>query len=384
LDHPNIIKILGVSKDTVKTAYIQSEKGYFFILDVLHETLNDRLKKMKITSSTKWFKSTSMRRSTLKRSNTISTLTRPIDTNKQSALLERISPIVLGIANGLEYLHSHNIVLRDLKPHNVGFTKDGTVKLFDLGFAREVNTLQDKDMAGSFRYMAPEVGLQKGTTLKSDVYSFGVLLWELCTLQTPYKHIQSGEEFLKEVFVGDWRESTSDIPSKSLRQLIEECWQPNPERRPTMERVVKVLRVEFALNLVCKESSSCANNSKYNDLNKYSSYDDLTAAFDSCDNTLVASKIKKGSRGVGSLSSRRLGSILGLKRQNSNNVVSTKANATWTTSCRSPTKANATWKTFSRFSSSSKSELPNFEELVVAENTKSKSSKNTTAPLMVW
>jgi hypothetical protein len=144
-----------------------------------------------------------------------------------------------------------------------------------------------------------------------------------------------------------------------------------------MERVVKILRVEFALNMVCKESSA----SKSKTMDKYSSYDDLTAAFDSCDNSLVAPKMKKASSGVSSSLSRRLGTMLGLKRQNSNNGTSTKANSTWKTSCCSTAKANATWKTFLKSSLSSKSELPNFEELRVAENTK---SNDTTAPLMVW
>merc|ERR1712110_907489 len=63
-----------------------------------------------------------------------------IDDERRTRMYERVENVALGIAKGMEYLSSKNIVLRDLKPGNVGFDEDSfdDVKLFDFGMARKV------------------------------------------------------------------------------------------------------------------------------------------------------------------------------------------------------------------------------------------------------
>ena len=56
-------------------------------------------------------------------------------------LLERLQ-IAVQIAKALEYLHSMNIMFRDLKPDNIGFDQHGVVKLFDFGLVKEVKQPQ--------------------------------------------------------------------------------------------------------------------------------------------------------------------------------------------------------------------------------------------------
>jgi serine/threonine-protein kinase len=57
----------------------------------------------------------------------------------------------------MKYLHSQNIILRDLKPTNVGFDiKDDTVKLFDFGLACHDGECNPGELVGSLRYMSPE------------------------------------------------------------------------------------------------------------------------------------------------------------------------------------------------------------------------------------
>ncbi|KAG7367777.1 glyoxalase/bleomycin resistance protein/dioxygenase [Nitzschia inconspicua] len=233
LDHPNIIKLHGVSQHDSKTAYSHTENGYFLILDILHDTLKSRLSGLRA----KYLPSNRKQR--------LSTVL-DLALSQDKQVLAHVGPVAIGIAEGLQYLHSNGIVMRDLKPDNVGFDTDGTPKIFDLGFAREVHTLKPTEIAGSYRYMAPEVGRRQEVTISSDVYSFGVLLWEMCTLRTPYRHVKTCDAFKYEIMIGDWRESTSTVPSEILRDLIEQCWHPDPNQRPTMTAVVDILKEEFA------------------------------------------------------------------------------------------------------------------------------------------
>lgn len=104
--------------------------------------------------------------------------------------------------------------------------------------------------------MAPEVARGYGSLLISDVYSFGVLLWEICTLDKPYKHINSRDEFMDSVVLEEWRHTTSKIPSNTLRKLIKLCWQTDPSVRPSFSQVVKKLRVEVAMTKTQATSSA--------------------------------------------------------------------------------------------------------------------------------
>ena len=226
LSHENIIRLHGICSSSPMQSYIDSDRGYFLVLDLLKDTLSNRLEKYRQQKQ----KGFSLRSS-----------------RTNSSVLERVHSVGMGVAKGMECLHANGVVLRDLKPDNVGFDSNGVPKIFDLGFAREVHTLRPKEVAGSLRYMAPEVALGKATVLVSDVYSFGVLMWEICTLDKPYKHLNTRDEFMEQVIVGAWRHSTSGIQSTALRKLIKECWQTDHSKRPDFTKIVKVLRVETSL-----------------------------------------------------------------------------------------------------------------------------------------
>lgn len=222
LRHENIIKLHGVYAGDPKTAYLDYQYGYFLLIDVLEDTLTRRLEKMRRMVKKK-------RRSSI------------------PSILERIGNIALGIAKGLEYLHENGVILRDLKPDNVGFDENGTPVIFDLGFARELHTVHKSEVAGSLRYMSPEMGLSQGATLASDVYSFGVLLYELCTLEKPFKEYKGRSEFIQGVLIKNYRPDLAAISSKAIADLISKCWDRDQTNRPSMKRVGNVLRVETAL-----------------------------------------------------------------------------------------------------------------------------------------
>lgn len=154
------------------------------------------------------------------------------------------------IAVALSYLHEKafpgSICLhRDLKPDNIGFTLDGTVKLIDFGLAtiidqKSANSNEVYEMSGetgSLRYMAPEVAACKPYNHKIDVYSFGVLLWELLAMKRPYEGM-TRESYYERVVYGGERPL---IPKKwpiEISKLIAECWSPDIATRPNFSEVV--------------------------------------------------------------------------------------------------------------------------------------------------
>lgn len=80
------------------------------------------------------------------------------------AMIPRKTNYSLQIANALLYLHKRRIIFRDLKPENVGFQGEHTVKLFDFGLVREVPQGFDDEVytmsgSGSQWYMAVEIFL---------------------------------------------------------------------------------------------------------------------------------------------------------------------------------------------------------------------------------
>ncbi|CAJ0948583.1 unnamed protein product [Ranitomeya imitator] len=97
-----------------------------------------------------------------------------------------------GIASGMNYLHLHKIIHRDLKSPNVLVTHTDAVKISDFGTSKELSDKSTKmSFAGTVAWMAPEVIRNEPVSEKVDIWSFGVLLWELLTGEIPYKDVDS-------------------------------------------------------------------------------------------------------------------------------------------------------------------------------------------------
>jgi len=78
-----------------------------------------------------------------------------------------------------EYLHSKDIVYRDLKPENLLIAADGYLKLTDFGFAKVVGNGRTYTLCGTPEYLAPEILLNKGHGKAVDWWTLGILIYEL-------------------------------------------------------------------------------------------------------------------------------------------------------------------------------------------------------------
>ncbi|OHS98450.1 Serine/threonine-protein kinase HT1 [Tritrichomonas foetus] len=156
--------------------------------------------------------------------------------------------IAYGISAGMQYLHSHKIIHRDLKTQNVLIDENNLPVIADFGSSRKQET--SRAMTGLFgttHYMAPEFIQGEEYNEKVDVYSFGLILWEMLTKKVPFSGLESAQVIYTVVI----QQSRPPIPSKTppnLAKLIECCWSPNANERPSFERITPLFEngtVEF-------------------------------------------------------------------------------------------------------------------------------------------
>jgi eukaryotic-like serine/threonine-protein kinase len=113
--------------------------------------------------------------------------------------------IVLAVAEALKHAHSRGLIHRDIKPENIILTRDGGVKLADLGLARITNDekwgLSEAGMAiGTPYYISPEqVRGQTNIDIRADIYSLGATLYHMVTGRVPYGGESPNEVMRKHV-----------------------------------------------------------------------------------------------------------------------------------------------------------------------------------------
>ena len=142
---------------------------------------------------------------------------------------------IYGIASAMSYLHSHQIIHRNLKPRNILIDQFLCPKIDDIGLSRIQHSFENnkslKFVNDEPAYIAPEIWKNENYTAASDVYSYGIIMYEIMTVQIPFENYDS-KTICESVLKGKRPEINKKIP-KSYRNLIERCWSQNENDRPS-------------------------------------------------------------------------------------------------------------------------------------------------------
>jgi serine/threonine-protein kinase len=158
-----------------------------------------------------------------------------IKDGKTGDLQQRLQ-IAVQAARAIEYIHSEQIIHRDIKPDNINVNPKGLVKLIDFGIAKmeDLSRTQPGYILGTPYYMAPEQVRGDKITPLVDVYAFGVLMYELMAGVKPFKAASVQEIFhriLSEPF--DFAPLRQAGVPEPLYELIVQSVAKNPAERPS-------------------------------------------------------------------------------------------------------------------------------------------------------
>jgi len=212
LNHPNIVRILGVAQDQVSGLHYLTME---YVDGPSAEKLLDHFGKLEIGDAVH---------------------------------------VILDIARALEHAHSRNIVHRDIKPANILLTKSGLAKLADLGLAKrtdESSTLTaTRQGFGTPYYMPYEQAIDaKKADARSDIFALGATLYHLVTGEVPFAGINP-LEIADKKNLGIFTPASilnPDVP-RALDKILSTMMARDPRERyqTVSELIVDLERAELA------------------------------------------------------------------------------------------------------------------------------------------
>ncbi|KAG0030766.1 hypothetical protein BGZ82_007296 [Podila clonocystis] len=154
------------------------------------------------------------------------------------------------VAKGLEFLHKSGFHHRDLHSGNILLDDKRTAMICDFGLSRSSNKSRTTDLAaavGVASFLAPErFPLQRPVYIAAcDVYSLGVVFFHISSGKIPFGKRLHDPMLLRELMDGT-RETIVPGTPKDYAELIVECWDKVPSKRPSMDVVIAVLQTLMA------------------------------------------------------------------------------------------------------------------------------------------
>ncbi|CAI6265008.1 unnamed protein product [Periconia digitata] len=158
-----------------------------------------------------------------------------------------IQNFVRQILQGLSYLHSRDIIHRDIKGANILVDNKGSVKISDFGISKRVETStlvngkkdnQRVSLQGSVFWMAPEVVRQTAYTRKADIWSLGCLIVEMFTGSHPHPNLSQLQAIFK---IGKSPNASPPMPDtagEDARAFLAQTFLIDHEARPSADNLL--------------------------------------------------------------------------------------------------------------------------------------------------
>eukprot|EP00466_Bigelowiella_natans_P011990 jgi/Bigna1/52279/estExt_Genewise1Plus.C_70002 len=152
------------------------------------------------------------------------------------------------ITLALHFVHTRNILHRDLKSQNI-FLKDGMVQLGDFGISKVLDSTSAfaQTCIGTPYYMSPELFDNKKYNFKSDIWALGCVLYEMATLKHAFDANNLNGLAMK-IRLGKYPPISSTY-SRTLRDLVKAMLNINAKRRPSIKRILKEKIVQKRLKI---------------------------------------------------------------------------------------------------------------------------------------
>ena len=161
------------------------------------------------------------------------------------------------MASALAIAHKHQIIHRDVKPHNIMITSDGVAKLTDFGIARAVSNAtmvaDTSKIIGSVHYFSPEQARGAYVDERSDIYSLGIVMFEMLTGRVPFDGETPVEVALKHINedVPSPAKLVPGIPPALDKVVLKATDKYQTERYKSADEMLEALKnVEFVTQMV--------------------------------------------------------------------------------------------------------------------------------------
>ncbi|RIA95555.1 kinase-like domain-containing protein, partial [Glomus cerebriforme] len=167
-----------------------------------------------------------------------------LDQNFNSIIWQRRLNIMFNISMGLYHIHNFNLIHKDLHLGNVLLSLIGdscNACISDSGFCKPADEDSlNSDNYGVMPYMAPEILRGKKYTKASDIYSFGIIMNEIISIIPSFNNEPHDRNLASDICHGKCLRIREEVP-EFLKELIQKCWDANPENRPTSKEIVDKL-----------------------------------------------------------------------------------------------------------------------------------------------
>ncbi|CAB5367057.1 unnamed protein product [Rhizophagus irregularis] len=146
---------------------------------------------------------------------------------------------LLNIINGLKEIHQNQRVHGDFHAGNILFSNSSIVYISDMGLCKDVSNVDKTNIYGVIPYMAPEVLRGKPYTQAADIYSFGMIMYFVATGRQPFVNCAHDKVLALDICKGSRPEINEPEAPKCYIELMNKCWNSNPNNRPNVTEVGK-------------------------------------------------------------------------------------------------------------------------------------------------